>query len=174
MMNATKEALQEHLRLIYANIGLHSDVKMIITNYFRGKHIFQYQASGGKAPMEVGAFCTNGCKRKRGKGKGDYKGKWQGCKGNSKEQGKGQGKKGTGKGKRRKLLRRRQVSIAVAWATERRNLRCPRQRSLPCASETRTTTARVGVNLRGRVLVWLSHYGKEAIGGGLGMASGTL
>ena len=102
MMNKTTGALQQHLRLNAGNITTFAQVKQLLVQYFRSRHIINTQDTSG--PMDIGAI----------KGKGKYKGKgkggksnfshWNFMKGKGSYKGKGKGKhfkgdKGKGKGK---------------------------------------------------------------------------
>ena len=100
MMNKTTGALQQHLRLNAGNITTFAQVKQLLVQYFRSRHIINIQDTSG--PMDIGAI----------KGKGKYKGKggksnfshWNFMKGKGSNKGKGKGKhfkgdKGKGKGK---------------------------------------------------------------------------
>lgn len=93
--------------------------------------------------MEVGAFWKGGGKGKEGKGDGYGKGKRQR---NGRTMAKEHDRDITGK--EEAPSKQRYASVAVAWATARRSVRCLRPLFRPYTSETRIAMARVGMTLR--------------------------
>lgn len=112
-MRRAKGDLQEHFRLLVANLRMYSGVEMVTTNGFRSMLIFKGQASGGVAPMEVGAFWEGGFKGNNGKkdkGKGYDEGNGKGKTGKSN----GHRQRKKGERGRRKLLRSREM-LPLGW-----------------------------------------------------------
>ena len=100
LMNKTSGPLQQHLRLNAGNINTFDQVKQLLVQYFRSRHILNIPDTSG--PMDVGAIKGKG-KKGKGKGKNNFS-HWYFMKGKGGNKGKGKGKyfkgsKGKGKGK---------------------------------------------------------------------------
>ena len=87
MLNKTTGALQQHLRLNARSLTTYTQIRDVIVEYFRSRHILTSSSSNnGPAPMDIGALW------RKGKGKGNPL--WNKGKG----KGKGKGLPGKGKG----------------------------------------------------------------------------